>query len=504
MRFQVLAVRQTPSSSSIGPAVYLTQDRWNDYNYRTQFWATYVDPTGVQTELGAVKVARLGMRESPAFTDLPENFESLDDTHFSVAADDEYYRLLLSLPTEVRVQILEGLRDMAWEPSIFALARHEEVTVVSLLRELSAANVQGHLHRLIREMPPLTPFKMYYLLPDGANLLTFEVLPNSNPPSNIHVLIGRNGVGKTYMLGGMARSLLGATSNAGRGVEVDGRFKTPDDISNVVSMSFSAFDSFIVLKEEATKRSQIKYAYVGLKSSDGPTSDAVRDKDQLAKDFGDSLRVCFGDSRISRWRRAINTLNADPNFRDANLLRLADTSWRTEEDFDRSATETFRTLSSGHSVVLLMLTRLVEKVSEKTLVLLDEPESHLHPPLLSAFVRALSDLLRDRNGLAIVATHSPVVLQEVPASCVWTIVRSGEVWNAVRPTVETFGENVGVLTHEAFGLEVQETGFYRMLKGAVDEFGSVEAVKEQFGGTLGAEAEALARTYLLLRRRQGE
>jgi predicted ATP-dependent endonuclease of OLD family len=67
------------------------------------------------------------------------------------------------------------------------------------------------------------------------------------------------------------------------------------------------------------------------------------------------------------------------------------------------------------------VTRLVESVEERTLVLLDEPESHLHPPLLSAFVRALSDLLVNRNGAAIIATHSPVVLQEVPRECVWRL-----------------------------------------------------------------------------------
>jgi predicted ATP-dependent endonuclease of OLD family len=51
--------------------------------------------------------------------------------------------------------------------------------------------------------------------------------------------------------------------------------------------------------------------------------------------------------------------------------------------------------------VLLTITRLVETVEERTLVLLDEPEAHLHPPLLSAFVRSLSDLLINRNGVAI-------------------------------------------------------------------------------------------------------
>ena len=53
----------------------------------------------------------------------------------------------------------------------------------------------------------------------------------------------------------------------------------------------------------------------------------------------------------------------------------------------------FNGLSSGHKIVLLTITKLVEMVSEKTLVILDEPELHLHPPLLSSFIRSLSHLL---------------------------------------------------------------------------------------------------------------
>ena len=106
--------------------------------------------------------------------------------------------------------------------------------------------------------------------------------------------------------------------------------------------------------------------------------------------------------------------------------------------------------------MLLSVTKLVGTVEEKTLVLIDEPESHLHPPLLSAFIRVVSDLLINRNGVAIIATHSPVVLQEVSKSCVWIVGRRGSSCSADRPEVETFAENVGTLTREVFGLEVQK------------------------------------------------
>ena len=142
-------------------------------------------------------------------------------------------------------------------------------------------------------------------------------------------------------------------------------------------------------------------------------------------------------------------LEADPIFKDVEIAELADGEMEKEE-LQTYARKLFERLSSGHKIVVLTITRLVETVEEKTLVLMDKPEAHLHPPLLSAFVRALSDLLLNRNGVAIIATHSPVVLQEVPRSCAWKIWRSGSKVDVERPEIETFGENIEILTREVF------------------------------------------------------
>ena len=124
------------------------------------------------------------------------------------------------------------------------------------------------------------------------------------------------------------------------------------------------------------------------------------------------MTLCFSQHpKRERWLKAIDTLESDENFASMELKNLAEYN---DEMLVSNARKCIKRMSSGHAVVLLTLTRLVATVEEKTLVLIDEPESHLHPPLLSAFIRALSDLLLDRNGLSIIATHSPVVLQEVP------------------------------------------------------------------------------------------
>jgi predicted ATP-binding protein involved in virulence len=188
-------------------------------------------------------------------------------------------------------------------------------------------------------------------------------------------------------------------------------------------------------------------------------------------------------------------LESDPIFAEAEIASLAEAG--TDDEVLRArARDLFHELSSGHKIVLLTVTRLVESVEERTLVLLDEPESHLHPPLLSAFVRALSDLLVNRNGVAIIATHSPVVLQEVPRECVWRLRRAGDSVTAERPDIETFGENVGTLTSEVFGLEVTKSGFHRMIAETASGEMSYTDVLATFGGQLGSEARALLQALI--------
>jgi hypothetical protein len=170
-----------------------------------------------------------------------------------------------------------------------------------------------------------------------------------------------------------------------------------------------------------------------------------------------------------------------------------------DRDAIRAAAEKAERMSSGHSIVLLTITKLVDTVEEKTLVLLDEPESHLHPPLLSAFMRALSELLYSRNGVAIIATHSPVVLQEVPKSCVWKLTRFRAEGRSDRPERETFGENVGILTREVFGLEVSKSGFLEMMQRAVDAGGTFDCIVASYGGQLGAEAKAILLSLIAAR-----
>lgn len=141
-------------------------------------------------------------------------------------------------------------------------------------------------------------------------------------------------------------------------------------------------------------------------------------------------------SKTTRWQKALKLLESDPIFKESGVSKIAEIN--LNDNVDEFASPIFKRLSSGHKIVLLTITRLVEAIEEKSLVLLDEPEGYLHPPLLSAFIRAISELLIYRNAVAIVATHSPVVLQEVPRSCVWKLRRTGTIAKAERLELESF------------------------------------------------------------------
>ncbi|MCX6952973.1 MAG: AAA family ATPase [Verrucomicrobia bacterium] len=494
---------------------WLLSDNWDDWGkFETLYHLFVFDASGKKTRIGDVKIGKRGLapgvrdlkniKEDVRFTPVPGAFFELDSSFFSVGQDASYYQELMGLEAGLRKAILMALRDVVADAKLWESVRDEEVTQRSLLRFVTPKTVEGQFRRILEGGAVVIPFTLVYTpatklpTPEEGGL-SFVVEPDSQPPTNLHVLIGKNGVGKSFTLHHMAKSLL----IGGKNSEVTGSFRSgqlnePEPIANLVSVSFSAFDSFEQLSPPVPTLRPFRYHYVGLKGPAGET----KSSSTLGAEFVESLHACTREPKSFLWRRVLAPLESDPLFKDAQISKLL--SARKSPSLRVAALELFEGLSSGHKIVLLTLTRLVEVVEERTLVLLDEPESHLHPPLLSAFVRAASWLLTHRNAVAIVATHSPVVLQEVPLRCVWVLNRSGNVSDARRPEIETFGENVGTLTREVFKLEVARAGFQILLKDVAAKSASLEEALAQFDGQLGEEARASLRAIFATRQSSNE
>jgi len=497
-------------------SVFLKRDPWDDWGkYCTQFFLTFVDSKGKPHDIGNLKIGQQGLQPSridaaipgqsrtPA---IPDQFEALSQDFFSLGQGEDYYENLEKHGEVIRDLILASLGDVAKDVSRWEANKSENVMAESLLRFVSSTTVEGQYRRMANGGAKLTSFRFSYSPPkrdtDGSSafILDFRVEPDTLPPTNVHALIGRNGVGKTRLLSLMSKALVAskaAAAQAGKFTWEQSGFIS-NEFANLVCVSFSAFDDAETLPVKADPEQSLSYSYIGLRRAASEGSKFFRPKSPkvLASEFISSLIYCQETIRRRRWISAIKILGSDPMFSSARIIDWIDADLHDAAHKD-DALSIFMKLSSGHKIVLLSITKLVETVEEKTLVLIDEPEAHLHPPLLSAFVRALSALLLDRNGVAIVATHSPVVLQEVPKSCVWILNRTGSDANAARPEMETFGENVSVLTREVFQLELTQAGFYGILHDASVKQPSYEAALEDFDNQLGAEARAVLRAMFI-------
>ncbi|TKF41856.1 AAA family ATPase [Vibrio lentus] len=518
MNFVVLGINEN-TFQSVNTA-FLTIDRWNDYSFVTMFYLTVYDEKGTEHDIGNVKIAFKGQTtEISTHTTLGKQFFLLGDQYFSLGSDVDYYKNLNQLSSELKEAILEGLEDIVYKPEIIKVIEDEDVLNTSLFRGITLSDVHGQFSRVLAGLAALSDFDFNFVrnnLEGYCDLkIPFKVKVGSIPSTNIHAFIGRNGCGKTTILNGMINAIANPNDESCYFTEENSFFESriPSGyFRSLISVSFSAFDPFTPPQEQTDPAKGTRYFYIGLKNRDN--NDQLNSLEDLRKDFVSALIGCLrNEDKKTIWLEAINRLSSDRNFENMGLSilntryqNLKQSSPSTQVDSDQFKTMFYndihnylRRMSSGHAIVLFTITRLVDTVGEKSLVLLDEPEGHLHPPLLSAFLRTLSDLLYIKNGVAIIATHSPVVLQEVPKSCVWKVIRSREVINTERPEIETFGENLGVLTREVFALEVNNSGYHSLLTKSVDSGKSYEDILAKYKGQIGLEGRTVLKAMVLNR-----
>lgn len=481
---------------------YLIRSTWDDFSFRTSFELVFRDAEGKEQEFGVVRILQRGQERGP--TPLPGTFSQLDESYCSLGSTQDYYEEMMNLPAAERMNILRGLRDCVFDPSIFDEFATQTGMGASLLRDVSENAVTVLFRSILRGDAQLTPYHFRFLLNNSTETaIDVEVRPHSLPPTNIHVLIGRNGVGKTRIVSGIMDSITKAPEPSP--ISLPGRveFDTSTNdwevtsseserFANLIVVVFSAFDNFRPIRNKED-RDSVPCFYIGLKQEDNET---FKKPEELSTEFLDSFLHCVQSNRRQRWIDMVRILCSDPIFNDYRLYDL---------DFENIQRDTIRGiynhLSSGHRIILLTVTRLVQLMDEKTLVLIDEPENHLHPPLLSSFIKALSLLATQRNAVALIATHSPVVLQEVPRTCTTKIYRSGDSYRLDRPSFETYGESIDILTRDVFTLELEDSGFYRTIYEQLEKTGfDYDALLRSFGGRIGSEARAVALAIISVRR----
>ena len=444
MNFIVLPVDTVVKDEPAGN-VYLVEDNWNDWwRYRTLYQMYYKDLSDEVLYIGSVKIGEIGMDESQDKPTIPSTFESLNnEKFFSLGQDTYYYENLNRLGDEFRDKLLRKFNDIALDLDLLSKVSSLDVTTQSVLRGINEARVRKKFNSLAQGNSALTDYDFKFIFPgfenDGVTQyeLPFTSEPNSNPPTNVQAIIGRNGVGKTHLLNQMVASLIGPKEEQSKfGLFSDSSWSKDEKIfDNIIYLSFSAFDEAKFFEPKKIKKNGIGYTYIGLKTYNITPGGRIKSKlkksiqtkstEQLRAEFIESIWQCRAiPSKKARLEQSIDMLNTDPIFAISGVTNLLRTTIEEEqliekaklekrdlneeekkylkEKFIELAMPMSKRFSSGHSIVLLTIIKLIEELEERTLVLLDEPESHLHPPLLSTFTRILSTLLVSRNGIGII------------------------------------------------------------------------------------------------------
>ena len=365
-----------------------------------------------------------------------------------------------------------------------------DVVASSLFRFVSPFECKNEFFAIYNDEKEKNDYEYKFTYEKGDeysdNSLIFKVNYSSCPPTNIHALIGPNGSGKTHTIKKIIEDFLKRTSK-------DRQFES------VFLISFNPFDDYreILKKANDTTHSKKSFTYIGMKNINGLNE--TRSANGIVKQFMDSYDACSMNSQKAKeWNEFIDEMLAKfSNVNGIEDLKSID-GYDTLASFNKfreKVKNAFKSLSAGYKGVVSIVASTIASMAKQSLVLMDEPENHLHPPLLSMLIRWLSNILKRRHAFAIIATHSPIVLQEIPKSCVSIIRRTGSIRKIWKPNIETFGANLSLLTYEVFGYEIENAGFKCLLKEAAEEFHDYDEALEKFGGCLGDEAKTRLRIF---------
>lgn len=512
----------------------LERNSWNDYGYNTSY-SLHAKSNGSLILIGAMRILKKGQNIDDIYLLELGVINSLSDEYCSLGNSLDYYERLLQLEEGTRMSLLDSLNDIIRKPDLIGVFNYERGFVKSILRDKT-------LEDDIFTLAPVIITGKYENLPDRKDLnFSFQTTEMKKPiifdftskqffyeyqmeslPNRICVIVGRNGSGKSTLLSKIGRLVFSSSDDRSYIKEI-GRIE-PNGLGfpRIVNISYSAFDSFKVPGVTSGEKKQIsqdmeknqgRYIYCGVRDVNKEVEDEL--KVLRSNQYGKIvLEDLLNDKYEFNYLKSISTLNEEfayalirilQNDRKKELLKMALRILSNEPslNFLNEANSTieemelnfFNDLSTGHKFVLHSVIKLIYHIEKRSLVLFDEPESHLHPPLLAVLMKTLRMILEVESSFMIMTTHSPVVIQETLQKHVIVIRREGDLIKTTPPTGQTFGENIGTITTDIFGLSTDYTDYHTELDKIVKSFNGSEDnfenhISQLFDGNISMQAYA--------------
>ncbi|MGG4132116.1 AAA family ATPase [Paenibacillus illinoisensis] len=461
----------TAFTSKGGEFFVLTKDNWNDYGFETTFFLDYWKNNTSQF-IGLVRI--LHISETATRFVIEDSFDELTNDFISLGYNEQYYNNIIALlgRTEAK-RILTKLRDI----SITGLEKNEKFNLEhegiqnSFFRSsegrylYSEVNDRYFLDKETQDRDYSFEFKALLSAENDFTKIDFDFTRSNELPNRLFTIVGKNGVGKTRLLNQLAESLFDSSKPENRNrftLSATSHKDLDSDIpifNKIIAISFSVFDKFYKgslddhNNPQANKESDENltkfnnYTYVGLHKVDN----TIYTADELIEINKRSYRNIIENNLEDLFIDSINSSNI-----------LNNEIIKAEFDYNVFFSEIY---SSGQSIFVTMLCRLLSEIKEGSLVFLDEPELYLHPNAMANLARIYYKILSQFKSYAILCTHSPIITQEIPSRYVRKIsIIDGDTINYTKPNIETFGSNISDITTEIFNVLDNESMYKSLLK----------------------------------------
>ncbi|WP_151717109.1 AAA family ATPase [Acinetobacter sp. TUM15071] len=431
--------------------ILLNPTDWDDYNSKNQFELS-VQYQGQHINLGLLKIISNDSKSTTV--SLPDELIKLGQEYCSLGEGIDYYNKIKSFFGNHYLTILKAFNDVAFFPQISENFENAYDFKKSLIRFDGQEQLMRQARYIVDnyDLSNLYSFEYIYKPSYSDNIdpikIPFNFDDNRDLPNRVYALIGENGVGKTQLVSKLPIDLANQV--------LDNFSPKIPLFSKVIAVSYSIFDNF----EIPESSSKINYLYCGLRNKKN-NEEYTLNKTDLKNRFFKSIKRVQDNKRFDNWCEIVENFFSKHTIDDWKTLdELEDQYVLNISKFNNSLDK----FSSGQSIFVFILTEILANIRYDSLIIFDEPETHLHPNAISQLINSIHLLVKKFKSYCIIATHSPIIVQGIFSKNVYVVRNENDVLSAKHPSIETFGENLSKITDDIFGARDTTSQFQNQLQ----------------------------------------
>lgn len=496
-----IALENAPAEFGDTITLSAVKPNWNDFGFNYHAAGSFLY-NGAPFHISLFFIP-LELRTVKPYSHLSKAPHGNLNYYTSILAQPELYKSLAEKLSRKHLEfLLANLHDISYERSIGNMRSDEfiqsEPFRLGVLRYsdayLSLVNGFDSAYTSPPVLDAKTPFSLSTLLPGTENFLSFDVgyRHHEHFDDRVHCLIGLNGAGKTNLLVKLITAAALECNN-------HHKFRPSTELYSNSQTTIINEDVKLDLPKGFTFNRVVSYysdpsSTLPRHSSIGAfeyhafntTSNAEKKgfHENLSYLLVTLLRIEDDAFEHSKWTILTNSLSSSipmnllaipvtgncPDYccvEDANgrkwsyisqmsneqrsleILGTIDTE--REPSFLSAGTRRVIALSSGQRSMFQFALHFLTHAGYGTLLIIDEPETYLHPNLVSDYMMLLYQILEYTSSVAIIATHSAYVVREVPTHCVHILERKNNKATINKPYLQTLGANVSEISLAVFG-----------------------------------------------------